>query len=53
MAPVEKRLTISDAGSTSSMGTRGCMGRNSNRPRSVPSSRVWSSICFAYSRKRS
>ena len=53
MAPVENRLTISDAGSTSSMGIDGCIGRSSKRPRSVPRSRVWSSICLVYSLKRS
>ena len=50
IAPVAKRLTISAAGSTSSIGTGvQASKRRSNRPRSVMWRRVWSLISFAYS----
>ena len=50
IAPVEKRLTISAAGSTSSIGT-GLRSpkRNSNRPRNVMWRRDWSLMSAAYS----
>src|SRR5674536_408318 len=52
MAPVENRLTISDAGSTSSIGTGGRWPvRNWNNPRSVPSRRDCSSTARVYSLK--
>ena len=50
MAPVAKRLTISFAGSTSSIGTGvRSPDLNSNRPRSVFSFRPCSLISAAYS----
>ena len=50
IAPVEKRLTISAAGSTSSIGTGlQASNLNSNRPRSVIWRRDWSLISAAYS----
>ena len=42
LRPVAKRLTISDTGSTSSMGTDGWILLNSNRPRSVAIFSLWS-----------
>ena len=50
MAPVAKRLTISLAGSTSSIGMAfdGSI-LNSNKPRSVMWRRLWSLISWAYS----
>ena len=54
MAPVAKRLTISDTGSTSSIGTAGRRSvRNANSPRSVPPSRLSASILSVYSLKTS
>src|SRR2546426_7601111 len=50
IAPVEKRLTISAAGSTSSIGTGFTRSRrNSNRPRKVIWRRDWSLMIAAYS----
>ena len=49
IAPVQNRLTISLAGSTSSSGTGSPAGLNSNRPRSVQSLRLWSLTAAAYS----
>src|SRR6266705_991055 len=50
IAPVEKRLTISAAGSTSSIGTGFTRSsRNSNRPRNVMWRRDWSLMIAAYS----
>ena len=43
MAPVEKRLTMLDTGSTSSIGTGGRSETMSNRPRRVARRLVWSS----------
>ncbi len=51
IAPVEKRLTISAAGSTSSIGTGACVSNlNSNSPRKVIWRRDWSLMRAAYSR---
>ena len=47
MAPVAKRLTISDAGSTSSIGIGFDANLNSNIPRSVIIRRVWSLMSLA------
>jgi hypothetical protein len=48
IAPVEKRLTISVAGSTSSIGTGFTRSsRNSNRPRKVMWRRDWSLMIAA------
>ena len=50
IAPVEKRLTISAAGSTSSIGTGLTLSRrNSNRPRKVMWRVDWSLMICAYS----
>jgi hypothetical protein len=50
MAPVAKRLTISDAGSTSSIGTGGrTPSLNVNSPRRVASRLDWSSTRRVYS----
>ncbi len=51
MAPVLKRLTIEETGSTSSIGTgvRPCVS-TSNRPRSVPPSRASRSTSSVYCR---
>ena len=54
MAPVEKRLTIADTGSTSSSGTGLRVPvRSWKRPRSVFSSAACSSTSLVYSRKMS
>ena len=51
IAPDEKRLTISAAGSTSSIGTGWQrLKRNSNRPRNVMCRFDWSLMMSAYSR---
>jgi hypothetical protein len=55
MAPVAKRLTISEAGSTSSMGTGARptseAGRSCNNPRKVANRWDWSSTARLYSLK--
>ena len=53
MAPVAKRFTISEAGSTSSSGTGGPFGLKSNMPRSISRSRFCWSTIFANSSKLS
>ncbi len=50
IAPVEKRLTISETGSTSSIGI-GLPPRSLNRPRRVISRSAWESTRFVYSLK--
>ena len=50
MAPVEKRLKIASAGSTSSIGIGAAAGFSSSRPRSVARCRLWSLTSPAYSR---
>ncbi len=57
MAPVLKRFTMADTGSTSSRGT-GCRpissaGRSRKRPRNVPSRADWSSTAWVYCLKMS
>jgi len=47
IAPVANRLTISEADSTSSIGTGSGANLNSNIPRSVIIRRVWSLISLA------
>ena len=52
IAPVENRLTISPAGSTSSIGTGGrTPSLNFSRPRSAASRSLWSSTSLVYSLK--
>jgi hypothetical protein len=51
IAPVANRFTISEIGSTSSIGTGGrTPSLNANRPRNVASLRDWSSTSLVYSR---
>ena len=53
LAPVEKRLTISLTGSTSSIGTGSRGEANLSSPRSVISRSAWLSMCAVYCLKMS
>ncbi len=53
MAPVEKRLTMAETGSTSSMGIGVRSARNLNRPRNVANRVDWESTARVYSLKMS
>jgi hypothetical protein len=54
MAPVAKRFTMSETGSTASISSGGSTpSRSCNRPRSVARWRDWSSTSFVYCLKMS